>query len=420
MSTVKKYLPMKLTRQGKQLLAKVQSGVGNIRITRFATGSGIYQDGEDYSLREDLKEPKQEFLISSKTVETDDSVVMEVEITNCPEEGEGLETGYKIREMAFFAENPEGGEICYCIMVGTDDLMMDYLPAYDGTIPSTITSYFHIKVANAGKVEIVIKTGNIVNSEEGANGLRIYQRKLQYLNSQGEWRDLNVDGSSIIIGDMPEIEEEIPELSENDSLGRLFGKMKKILGLKVDKKGGDITDTVVSSLENSTEAFPVPAAEDNQKTLWGKLKKWQQDCLAKFGNYVLTSMITNQHLNDTNRVPSSALVYLMQQAITQLNMDLEHHSISLNCPYMDMAFIRSGRVATLYSGNEIKMPMYEGYTYTLGTLPVSCPHYYIMILVGNGSFGFLKITNNVVTFEPYARNFSVGDWIYIHQSLILY
>lgn len=101
-------------------------------------------------------------------------------------------------------------------------------------------------------------------------------------------------------------------------------------------------------------------------------------------------------------------------------MDLEHHSISLNCPYMDMAFIRSGRVATLYSGNEIKMPMYEGYTYALGTLPVPCPHYYIMILVGNGSFGFLKITDNVVTFEPYARNFNVGDWIYIHQSLILY
>ncbi len=322
MSTVKKYLPMKLTRQGKQLLAKVQSGVGNIRITRFATGSGTYQDGEDYSLREDLKEPKQEFLISSKTIETDDSVVLEVEITNCPEEGEGLDTGYKIREMAFFAENPEGGEICYCIMVGTDDLMMDYLPAYDGTIPSTITSYFHIKVANAGKVEIVIKTGNIVNSQEGAGGLRIYQRKLQYLNSKGEWQDLNVDGSSIIIEEIPEIEEEIPELSGNDSLGSLFAKIKKLLGLKVDQKGGDTAETVVSEIKESAEAFPAPIAKDNQKTLWGKVRKWQQDCLAKFGNYVLTSMITNQHLNDTNRIPTSALVYLMQQSITQLNRDL--------------------------------------------------------------------------------------------------
>ena len=55
MNTAKKYLPMKLTRQGKQLLAKVQAGMGNIKITHFETGSGIYQDGEDYSLRESLK-----------------------------------------------------------------------------------------------------------------------------------------------------------------------------------------------------------------------------------------------------------------------------------------------------------------------------------------------------------------------------
>ena len=322
MNTAKKYLPMKLTRQGKQLLAKVQAGMGNIKITHFETGSGIYQDGEDYSLRESLKEPKQEFLISSKTVETDDSVVLEVEITNCPEEGTGLETGYKIREMAFFAENPEGGEICYCIMVGTDDLMMDYLPAYDGAIPSTITNYFHLKVANADKVEIVIKTGNIVNSEEGSNGLRIYQGKLQYINSKGEWQDINVDGSSIIIGEIPDIEEEEPELNGEDSLGILFGKIKKLLGLKVDKKDGDIADTKVSTITPSTETFPRLQAGEKQSILWGKVKKWQQDCLTKFGNYVLMSMITNQHLNSTSNIPTSALVYLMQQAIAQNQQDI--------------------------------------------------------------------------------------------------
>ncbi len=64
--------------------------------------------------------------------------------------------------------------------------------------------------------------------------------------------------------------------------------------------------------------------------------------------------------------------------------------------------------------------MYEGYTYTLCTLPISCPDYHIMVLADNGYFGFLGIVNNVVTFEPYGRNFEVGDWIYIHQSVILY
>ena len=84
---------------------------------------------------------------------------------------------------------------------------------------------------------------------------------------------------------------------------------------KVDASGGDISSTKVSTITDSSESFPVPAAGDQTKTWLGKIKKWQQDCLAKFGNYLLTSMIANQHQNNTGTVPSSALVYLMQQAI---------------------------------------------------------------------------------------------------------
>lgn len=82
-------------------------------------------------------------------------------------------------------------------------------------------------------------------------------------------------------------------------------------------KDGDVAESTVSILEETLEAFPKPKAGEKQKTLWGKVKKWQQDCLVKFGNYVLMSMITNQHLNSTNNIPTSALVYLMQQAIQQ-------------------------------------------------------------------------------------------------------
>lgn len=91
---------------------------------------------------------------------------------------------------------------------------------------------------------------------------------------------------------------------------------RKKWGGKVDPNG-DVSETTVSSLEETQASFPQPTAGDNQKTLWGKIKKWQQDCIAKFGNYVLTSMITNQHLNSTSNIPTSALVYLMQQAIQQ-------------------------------------------------------------------------------------------------------
>lgn len=87
-------------------------------------------------------------------------------------------------------------------------------------------------------------------------------------------------------------------------------------------KDGDVAESTVSILEETLEAFPKPKAGDKQKTLWGKIVKWQQDCLTKFGNYVLMSMLTNQHLNSTNNIPTSALVYLMQQAIQQNQSDI--------------------------------------------------------------------------------------------------
>lgn len=87
-------------------------------------------------------------------------------------------------------------------------------------------------------------------------------------------------------------------------------------------KDGDVAESTVSILEETLEAFPKPKAGEKQKTLWGKIVKWQQDCLTKFGNYVLMSMLTNQHLNSTNNIPTSALVYLMQQAIQQNQSDI--------------------------------------------------------------------------------------------------
>ena len=223
-----KYLPTRLTEKGRLLLAKVQGGRGNIQITKFASGSGIYTEDEDYTKQTDLKERQQEFAITSKTIENDDSIVLEVNMTNYLDDETVLENGYKIREMAFFAEDPDDGEICYCIMVGTDDLLMDYMPAYDGIIPVVITNYFHIKVANADQVEITVAGGEKVNSQEGADGLRIYGGKMQYLDSGGSWKDIDTDGSSLTLQNIVNAETE-DAVEAGDSLAVAFGKIKKML-----------------------------------------------------------------------------------------------------------------------------------------------------------------------------------------------
>ena len=90
---------------------------------------------------------------------------------------------------------------------------------------------------------------------------------------------------------------------------------------KVNASGGDISNTKLATLAAESASFPVPAAGDAPKTLWGKAKKWQQDCLAKFANYVLTSAITNQYLNDTSKIPTAALMYLLKQEVNGLNSD---------------------------------------------------------------------------------------------------
>ena len=90
---------------------------------------------------------------------------------------------------------------------------------------------------------------------------------------------------------------------------------------KVTASGGDISNTKLATLTASSASFPVPATGDAPKTLWGKVKKWQQDCLAKFANYVLTSAITNQYLNDTSKIPTAALMYLLKQEVNGLNSD---------------------------------------------------------------------------------------------------
>ena len=92
---------------------------------------------------------------------------------------------------------------------------------------------------------------------------------------------------------------------------------------KVNASGGDISNTKLATLAAESASFPVPAAGDAPKTLWGKAKKWQQDCLAKFANYVLTSAITNQYLNDTSKIPTAALMYLLKQEVNGLNSELD-------------------------------------------------------------------------------------------------
>lgn len=143
--------PSKLTTAGKALLAKAQAGQTSIQITKAQTGSGSYSSGENIEGRTALKTPKQTFPIQNKVIsDAENTVILKIAITN-KSETETLSNGYDITEFGIFAKDPQKGEILYSIATASTS---DYMPAYNGVLPSVINMSYYLEVSNAANVTI--------------------------------------------------------------------------------------------------------------------------------------------------------------------------------------------------------------------------------------------------------------------------
>lgn len=154
--------PSKLTTKGKALLAKAQAGRCTIKITKAQTGSGQYSSGEATDTRTSLKTPVQTLPIHSKEIQNGSTLVLKVAITNKTSDTDVLKSGYEIREFGIFAQDPDDGEILYSIATASTS---DYMPAYNGVIPSVISMSYYLEVANAASVTIVTAGGLALQSD---------------------------------------------------------------------------------------------------------------------------------------------------------------------------------------------------------------------------------------------------------------
>lgn len=154
--------PSKLTTKGKALLAKAQAGKCTIKITKAQTGSGQYSSGEATDTRTSLKTPVQTLPIHSKEIQNGSTLVLKIAITNKTSDTDYLRSGYEIREFGIFAQDPDDGEILYSIATAS---VSDYMPAYNGVIPSVISMSYYLEVANASSVTIVTAGGLALQSD---------------------------------------------------------------------------------------------------------------------------------------------------------------------------------------------------------------------------------------------------------------
>lgn len=143
-----------LTTKGLALLAKWQLGTVTPTITRCVIGSGTYSSGESIVNRTALKNQKLSVGISTKYVQNNSTVLLKAIFDNTT-----LVNGFKVTEIGVYAIDPDDGEILYSMAVTADAANADYLPAYNGTYPSTIVFNYQVEVSNAASVTIQAGTG---------------------------------------------------------------------------------------------------------------------------------------------------------------------------------------------------------------------------------------------------------------------
>ena len=148
------FKPGVLTNKGLALLAKWQLGRATPTITRAVIGSGSYSASESLTGRTALKSQKLSVGISTMYIQNSTTVLLK-----CIFDNSTLAAGFRITEIGIYATDPDEGEILYSIAVSTDESNADYLPAFNGTYPSTIVFNYQIEVSNAAAVTIIAGTG---------------------------------------------------------------------------------------------------------------------------------------------------------------------------------------------------------------------------------------------------------------------
>ena len=157
-----------ITDAGAQLLAEVMAGSHQVEFTTLAIGDGSYtaeeRTTEALQAMTALKSPQQSFAFSSISTYSDTTVLLKAVISN-----EQVLTGFYINEIGIFARDASDASatpILYSIVTATT---ADYLPAYNGSTPSTIQQNWYATLSNTATAVIDTTSAAYALAEDLAN-----------------------------------------------------------------------------------------------------------------------------------------------------------------------------------------------------------------------------------------------------------
>ena len=146
-----------ITKKGRELIAKLQVSGATTRFNSLVLGAGTDKLTEE-SIQ--LTDQRQEFEIDSakQSPEAPDKIELTASPNNI-----GLESGYTIREMGIYAQDPDEGSILYAV-INTEDNASTYdqFPAYSGEEDFTeIIFRMEMLVASTKNVEFKLSPENL-------------------------------------------------------------------------------------------------------------------------------------------------------------------------------------------------------------------------------------------------------------------
>lgn len=156
-----------LTRKGIDLQTKLQSG-STLKFTRVAVGDGIVNDPATLIDLENLVQYRASYNINDITNKGDGTSIIQTIITN-----KNLDEGFFLREIGVFADDPDLGEILYCVT--NTGQYADYLPA------KTLNSVDII-------LEIITVVGNAENVVIEIDDSLVYVTRKEFLSLAGNNR----------------------------------------------------------------------------------------------------------------------------------------------------------------------------------------------------------------------------------------
>ena len=298
-----------ITEAGNQVLAKVVAGELALNFSHARTSSYAYAEGTDYTKLTSLQEVKQEIIPSNVKVINDTTVSVRLLFGN-----ESISSTYLIQNIGLYVMDGDE-ERLFSVSAA---IQPDQMPAYDGVAPSSFIYNVSLPVSQAESMTLQISPAGTATTED----ILELEADIQGMEeSKVTGTGGSISGTKTAVEEPTSATDKYPEIQASGGTTKtIFGLLarwvKSLKADKVDASGGDIKDTKVSEFTASTTQWPVPAAGEAPKTLWGKVKKFCEDFKTwSAGVCLLAQLVSNTTTNNANLPASAAAVYQLAQAM---------------------------------------------------------------------------------------------------------